>query len=48
MSYRPQVYNLPEDKKLSYRYAYDNYNLVEQRLLQAGIRLAGLLNEIYG
>ncbi|AKD05084.1 S1/P1 nuclease [Pontibacter korlensis] len=48
MSYRPQVYNLPEDKKISYRYAYENYSLVEQRLLQAGVRLAGLLNEIYG
>lgn len=48
MSYRAQVYDMPEDKKLSYRYAYDNYGLVEQRLLQAGIRLAGLLNEIYG
>ncbi|PTX18342.1 S1/P1 nuclease [Pontibacter mucosus] len=48
MKYRPQVYNLPEDKKLGYRYAYENYSLVEQRLLQAGIRLAGLLNEIYG
>ncbi|WP_439883500.1 S1/P1 nuclease [Pontibacter sp. MBLB2868] len=48
MGYREQVYTLPEDKKLSYRYAYDNYDLVEQRLLQAGIRLAGLLNEIYG
>ena len=48
MSYRAQVYDLPEDKKLGYRYAYENYDLVEQRLLQAGIRLAGLLNEIYG
>ncbi|RIJ43163.1 S1/P1 nuclease [Pontibacter oryzae] len=48
ISYRQQVYDMPEDKKLSYRYAYDNYDLVEQRLLQAGIRLAGLLNEIYG
>ncbi|ARS35492.1 S1/P1 nuclease [Pontibacter actiniarum] len=48
MSYREQMYDLPEDKKLSYRYAYENYDLVEQRLLQAGIRLAGLLNEIYG
>ncbi|MFD2515149.1 S1/P1 nuclease [Pontibacter locisalis] len=48
MSYRDQVYNLPEDKKLGYRYAYENYDTVEKRLLQAGIRLAGLLNEIYG
>jgi hypothetical protein len=46
--YRQQVYNMPEDKKLSYRYLYENYDTVEKRLLQAGIRLAGLLNEIYG
>jgi hypothetical protein len=48
MTYRPQVYKLPADKKLSYKYSYDNFDTVEKRLLQAGIRLAGLLNEIYG
>ena len=46
-SYRNQVYDFPEDKKLSYRYDYDNIYLVNQRLNQAGIRLAGVLNEIY-
>ena len=45
---RNQVYKLPEDGKLGYRYSYDNFGTVEQRILQAGIRLAGLLNEIYG
>ena len=46
---RKQCYEtLPEDKKLSYRYNYDNIELVNQRLLQAGIRLASLLNELYG
>ncbi|MFD2247932.1 S1/P1 nuclease [Pontibacter ruber] len=48
MTYRPQVYNLPEDGKLSYRYSYDNFDTLEKRILQAGVRLAGLLNEIYG
>ena len=48
MSYRPQVYNLPEDKKINYRYDYDNIATVNLRLLQAGIRLAGILGEIYG
>jgi len=48
MVYRPQVYNLPADNKLSYRYSYENFNTVQQLLLQGGIRLAGLLNEIYG
>lgn len=46
--YREQVYSMPEDKSLNYRYVYDNIDLVKLRLLQAGIRLAGVLNEIYG
>lgn len=48
MVYRPQVYNLPADGKLGYRYAYDNFNTIQNCLLQGGIRLAGLLNQIYG
>ncbi len=48
MSYRQQVYDLPASKKINYRYVYDNLDLVNQRLLQAGVRLAGILNEIYG
>lgn len=46
--FRTQVYDIPENKKLSYRYIYDNIATVNQRLLQAGVRLAGILNEIYG
>lgn len=47
--YREQCYDtMPEDKKLSYRYDYDNIELLNQRLLQAGIRLANVLNTIYG
>ncbi|MFT6883321.1 MAG: hypothetical protein ACJAVY_002125 [Marinoscillum sp.] len=45
--YRVKAYDFPEDKKLSYRYDYDNRELLNLRLLQAGIRLAGVLNEIY-
>jgi hypothetical protein len=45
---RDQVYNIPQDGKLGYRYSYDNFGTVEQRILQAGVRLAGLLNQIYG
>lgn len=48
MAYRPRIYDIPENGKLGYEYMYRNFNLVQQRLLQAGIRLAGLLNEIYG
>ncbi|MEO9872420.1 S1/P1 nuclease [Ekhidna sp.] len=48
-SYRNQCYlNIPEDNKLSYRYNYEKIELLNQRLLQAGIRLANVLNEIYG
>lgn len=45
---RPMVYKIPEDKNLSYVYVHDNVYELNQRLLQAGIRLAGILNEIYG
>lgn len=45
---RKQVYDIPEDKKLSYEYRYHNWSTVKLRLAQAGIRLAGVLNEIYG
>ena len=46
---RQQCYEtMPENQKLSYRYNYDNIVLVNQRLLQAGIRLANVLNKIYG
>jgi hypothetical protein len=48
MVFRLQVYNIPQDGKLSYRYSYDNFNTVQQLLLESGIRLAGLLNQIYG
>lgn len=48
MALRKQVYDLPENKKMNYEYAYHNYPIVEKRLLQAGIRLAGVLNDIYG
>ena len=46
---RAQCYEtMTEDLKLTYRYNFDNIALVNQRLLQAGIRLANVLNEIYG
>jgi hypothetical protein len=48
VSHRAQVYQLPDNLKINYRYNYDNIELVNRRLLQAGIRLAGVLNEIYG
>ena len=46
-SYHAQVYDYG-DGRLGYRYAYVNYPVIRLRLLQAGVRLAGILNEIYG
>lgn len=43
----PQVYDMPEDKELSYEYSYKNWDTVELVLLKAGVRMAGLINEIY-
>jgi hypothetical protein len=34
------------DRKLSYRYAHDHWSVVQTRLLQAGVRLAGELNRL--
>lgn len=45
-SYTYQVYDYG-DGRLGYRYSYLNFPLVRQRLLQAGVRLAGILNAIY-
>lgn len=42
-----QVYKYPENGRLSYEYSFLNFDTVELRLLQAGVRLAGLINEIY-
>ncbi len=48
MSYRAQVYDIPEDGKISYEYVFKNWPTVQRRIHQAGIRLAGVLNRIYG
>ncbi|WKK82486.2 S1/P1 nuclease [Marivirga arenosa] len=48
MGMRDQVYALPEDMYLGYEYMYKNWDGVQEQLMKAGIRLAGLLNEIYG
>ena len=48
VSYRESIYDLPEHKNLSYNYVHDHIHQVNLRLLQAGVRLAGVLNEIYG
>ena len=48
MNLRPSVYNVPEDGWLGYDYMYVNYPIIEDQLLMAGLRLAGILNDIYG
>ena len=47
ISYRDNVYNYGNGK-LGYKYTYENFHIVRYRLLQAGIRIAGVLNDIYG
>jgi len=47
MAMRSSVYATGEKKNLTYRYNYDHIAEVDQRLLLAGVRLAGVLNEIF-
>lgn len=43
---RQQVYDIGK-RDLSFDYAFRNMPLVEKRLVQAGVRLAGLLNSVF-
>ena len=44
-----RVYDSAEvGEKLGYRYRYDWWDTVEEQLLTGGVRLAAVLNEIYG
>lgn len=47
VSVRTLVYNLPENKRISYQYMYENYSIAEERLIAASVRLAQILEEIY-
>lgn len=47
MSFRKQVYDIA-DGNLGYKYSYKYFSIARQRMLQAGIRLSGILNQIYG
>jgi hypothetical protein len=47
MNYRKQVYDIGNGN-LGYAYSYKNLPLIRERLLTAGIRLAGVINDIYG
>ena len=48
MQLRNTVYDVSEDGQIGYQYSYRNFPVVERQLLLAGVRLAGVLNEIYG
>ncbi len=48
MGLRPLVYSYPENGKLSYEYNAQSIAALNERLVQAGIRLAHILNQIYG
>ncbi len=48
MTYREGVYDLPADGKINYAYDHRHLPTVNERLLQAGVRMAAVLNAIYG
>ena len=47
MSFRTQVYDIGNGS-LGYQYNYKYFSIAKQRMLQSGVRLAGILNQIYG
>lgn len=47
MDYREAVYDLPADRRIGWTYRNERLPMVEKRLLQAGVRIAGVLNAIY-
>ncbi len=44
---RPQVYGAEKGADIGYEYMYANWPTVEQQLVKAGVRLAGVLNELF-
>lgn len=48
VSFRDRIYDLPENSRIGYEYRYFNKDILYKRLLQAGVRMAGVLNDIYG
>ncbi len=48
MTYREQIYNTKNPDYMSYEYMYLNWDLLQNQIEKGGIRLAGILNEIFG
>jgi hypothetical protein len=44
---RPKLYPAEKGADIGYEYMYANWPTVEQQLLKAGIRLAGVLNDLF-
>lgn len=47
LAFRPAIYGVEKGADLGYAYLYRNWATVEERLLKAGIRLAGVLNAVF-
>lgn len=45
--FRDGIYDLPSNNKINYEYRYKHWDTVKSQLVKAGVRLAGVLNEIY-
>lgn len=45
---RPYIYDFEEGRYWEYKYMYVNWPIMKQQLLKGGVRLAGILNDIYG
>lgn len=41
-------YPIPADGKLSFKYNFDHISILNGQLLKGGVRLAGILNELFG
>lgn len=48
MTFRDGIYDLPDNGKINYEYRYKHWDTMKSQLMKGGVRLAGLLNEIYG
>ncbi|MCB9170867.1 MAG: S1/P1 nuclease [Flavobacteriales bacterium] len=44
---RDRIYDLGTDNSIGYGYLYRNWPVVQERLLKAGVRLAGILNAVF-
>lgn len=46
--FRDGIYDLPANHKINYEYRYKHWDTIKAQLCKGGVRLAGILNEIYG